>query len=84
MENTEKRTKSVDATTFLKAAWEAHREGEGLAGIAKRTGMKTAAISTRLSSLKKKNVKVPSFKTGGNNKLNVDALNALSEQLEAA
>lgn len=82
---TETTRKTVSAEEFVRAAWESARAGEGLKGIANRTGQKVEAISTRLSSMKKKGVKLPEFKkAGGNNKLDIDALNRIGEEATSA
>jgi hypothetical protein len=81
----EAKRKTVPAEEFIRAAWESYKAGEGLKGIADRTGQKVEAISTRLSSMKKKGVKTPEFKkAGGNNKLDVDFLNNIGAEFTEA
>ncbi len=84
VETEKKVRKSVPAAEFVRAAWESFNAGEGLKGIAARTGQESPAISTRLSSLKKKKVKLPTFKSNtGNNKLNIDELNEIAGEFAA-
>jgi hypothetical protein len=79
---TQSTRKTVSAEDFVRAAWASAAAGEGLKGIANRTGQKVEAISTRISSMKKKGVKLPEFKkAGGNNKLDIDALNRIGEEV---
>jgi BioD-like phosphotransacetylase family protein len=69
-----KRT-NVSKEDFVTAVVLAHKNEEGLKGISARTNLKLGSVISRLSSYRKKGINLPTFKGGGNHKLNVDALN---------
>jgi hypothetical protein len=55
---------SVDIRTFLSKLVEAHRKGMNQSWIAEQLGVSPAAVSLRISNLRKKGVKVPELVSG--------------------
>ena len=74
-----KATGRVKAEDFVKAVWEADKANEGIAGVEARTGLSKGNINARLYNLRKKAVKLPNFRVGGNNKTDVAGLNAIAQ-----
>lgn len=72
----------VKAEDFVKAVWESDKESQGIAGIVQRTGLTPGNVNARLYNLRKKNVKLPNFRVGGNNKTDVASLNAIAQTFQ--
>ena len=71
---------SVDMRTFLGKVVEAHKKGHNQSWIAAELGVSAAAVSLRLSALRKKGVKVPELVSGrGGSNTAEDANNILSD-----
>lgn len=73
--------KSVDVETFLRKVVEASKKGLSQTWVARELGITPAAVSLRISYLRKQGVKnLPEFPRGnveGSSRLNIDALNDL-------
>jgi hypothetical protein len=74
---------NVPAEVIVRAAWESFQAGTGIAGVAQATGLSPESVSTRLSVLRTKHkVNLPKFPRGGGGgrRLDLDALNAISNE----
>jgi len=75
-----KKRAHVSAADFVKAVMQSVADGSGYAGISEKTGMQQTSVATRISTLRKKGVKIPNMPRsggGGGRKLDIDALNSL-------
>jgi predicted transcriptional regulator len=71
---------SVDMRVFLGKVVEAHKKGMNQSWIANELGVSPAAVSLRISGLRKKGVKLPELVSGrGGSNTAEDANNILAE-----
>jgi hypothetical protein len=71
---------SVDMRTFLGKVVEAHKKGMNQSWIANELGVSPAAVSLRISGLRKKGVKLPELVSGrGGSNTAEDANNILAD-----
>lgn len=78
-----KRGPNCPKDVFVKTVWAKFNAGQGHQAIADDCNMKVGSVATRIAAYKKAGVNMPTFPTGGNNKLNVEALNKMIEELNS-
>lgn len=71
--------KAVDLRKFLTTLVEVHNEGGTLKMVADSLGISSAAVSSRMKSLKDKGVKLPVFERGRSANIADEAANILDE-----
>ena len=71
--------KAVDLRKFLTTLVEVHNEGGTLKMVADALGISSAAVSSRVSTLRKKGVKLPEFQRGRSANIADEATNILDE-----
>ena len=71
--------RTVSAKEFTRIWMEVHQARGELADVAARVGRSKKVISVRASILRRKGVKLPSFRIGDHGSTDVDSLNAIIE-----